>query len=57
MSFRSILAACRRNAASVPRWALPFYWASAACVLLFAGLIWLVAAFCMSMRPVYEARR
>jgi hypothetical protein len=41
----------------MPGWALPFYWLSAACVVLFAGFIWLIAAFCMSMRPVYERRR
>ena len=32
------------------------YWASAAMVILFAGLIWPVAAFCMAMRPMYEAQ-
>ncbi len=40
----------------MPRWALPFYWLSVACILLFAGPIWLVGAFCMSMRPLYEGR-
>ena len=41
----------------MPRWALPFYWLSAACILFFAAFIWLVATFCMSMRPVYQSRR
>jgi len=40
----------------MPWWVLPFYWLSVACVLLFIGLIGLVAALCMAMRPVYEAR-
>ena len=46
-----------RSAQQVPRWALPFYWLSAACVLFFAALICLVGMFCMSMRPLYEGRR
>jgi hypothetical protein len=57
MSFRSVIRAGRRNSESMPWWALLFYWASVACVLLFVGFIWLVTAFCMSMRPVYETRR
>jgi hypothetical protein len=53
---RAIIRASRRTAASVPPWVLPFYWASAACLLLFAGMICLVGALCMSMRPLYERR-
>jgi hypothetical protein len=56
MTFRALIRASRRTATSIPWWALPFYWASAAMVILFAGLIWPVAAFCMAMRPMYEAR-
>ena len=55
--FRSILAAFRDAARSMPRWALPFYWLSAACILPFAGFIWAIAAFCGSMRPLYERPR
>jgi hypothetical protein len=57
VSFRDLFAAVAGTAQSMPRWVLPFYWVSASCVLLFAGPIWLVTAFCMSMRPVYESRR
>jgi len=57
MSPRAIAALTRSAAASMPRWVLPFYWLAAACLLLFGGLIWAVARFCLSMRPLYEARR
>jgi hypothetical protein len=56
VTFRALIRASRRTATSMPWWVLPFYWASAAMVILFAGLIWPVAAFCMAMRPMYEAR-
>jgi hypothetical protein len=57
MGFRALIHANRSITATIPRWALPFYWCAAACVLLFSGVIWLVARICMSMRPLYEARR
>jgi len=57
IDLREIVRAGRRIARSMPRWALPFYWVSATCVLFFAGFIWLLGSFCMSMRPAYEARR
>jgi hypothetical protein len=56
VSFRALIRASRQTAAAMPWWVLPFYWASAAMVILFAGLIWPVAAFCMAMRPMYEAQ-
>jgi len=40
----------------MPWWVLPFYWVSTGCILLFLGFIWVMARFCMSMRPVYEGR-
>jgi hypothetical protein len=57
VSFRAIIHAGVRTAGSMPRWVRPFLWTSTAIVLLFAGLIWPVAALCMSMRPLYERRR
>jgi hypothetical protein len=56
MSFRALIRASRHTASGMPWWVLPFYWASAAMVILFAGLIWPVAAFCTAMRPMYEAQ-
>jgi hypothetical protein len=53
---REIARLARGAAESMPRWALPFYWVSAACLLLFAIPIWLVARFCISMRPLYQRR-
>jgi hypothetical protein len=57
MSFRALVRANSSIVATIPRWALPFYWCAAACILLFSGVIWLVASLCMSMRPLYERRR
>lgn len=52
-----ILRLGRTAAASMPRWALPFYWISAACLLPFVVFIWSIASFCMAMRPLYERPR
>jgi hypothetical protein len=55
-SFLATLRAIRGAAATIPRWGLPFFWFATACLLLFSLPIFLVAAFCTGMRPLYERR-